>query len=621
MRIGENVEKKDNVIKRFKKFILSKKSKLKRYMKWYKIYDNKKYFTIKQKILNILLILAIFIITIVSLFLFFYALNDFKIDNIFKFHRKLGIESKDLLIVQISNTLIIISVISLLSGLSKSFILGERHINVIFPNNSLFSLLKIFIILTVLLFINLVECLKNGNDIIILINFLISLMLILYMCIKMICFYTHKNWFVNNLLCRYLEQQRKHIKKAVPLDSHECKEIIRLKNRTIFLIEKHDNEYNYNIDNIITLIDLTLFNERKILQEYYTEMISRSDLITCLNEIILALIKQDKYIEAANILLVLYKKFAYYKFIPVEDTYRNLIIEDLIDKIKYIKTESIEKQYIGTIWEIINLYMYFIYLYKGGIDLSYCRLSKLNLLNMFNFSKYLEEVYTCIIENRNLTKKEKYRVLENLYDDIRMMELKEEFPERDINDFIQKEYYIHKGGKIFIPYIIKGEPIIIMFLKMIENNDIRAIKMFRTMNLSREFMHYIIMSTTLSIITIISKDNYREYVDDLNINIDRINYLFKETRFHRITLDTDELKELYILFHENYFYKENRAYWLRPRLTTTEDALKNYFYFLYKDIDKLEEFYKLKDCEKFIPDEKLLNSIKLLGVVNKICSN
>ena len=144
----------------------------------------------------------------------------------------------------------------------------------------------------------------------------------------------------------------------------------------------------------------------------------------------------------------------------------------------------------------------------------------------------------------------------------------------------------------------------LLYMKMIENNDIRAIKMFRTMNLSREFMHYIIMSTTLSIITIISKDNYREYVDDLNINIDRINYLFKETRFHRITLDTDELKELYILFHENYFYKENRAYWLRPRLTTTEDALKNYFYFLYKDIDKLEEFYKLKDCEKFIPDEK-----------------
>ena len=615
------MEKEDNVFKRFKKFIVSKKSKLKRFMKWYKIYDNKKHFIIKQNVLNILLILAVFSITMVSLFLFFYALNDFKIDNIFKFDAKLGIESKDLLIAQISNTLIIISVISLLSGLSKSFILGERHINVIFPNNSLFSLLKIFIILTVLLFINLVECLKNGNEILILINFLISLMIILYICIIMIWFYTHKNWFGNNLLCRYLEQQRKHIKKAVPLDSHKCKEIVRLKNRTIFLIEKNDNDYNYNIENIITMIDLTLFNDRKNLQEYYTEMISRSDLITCLNEIIESLILHDKYMEAVNILLVMYKKFAYYRFVPVEDPYRNQNIINLIDKIKYIKSESQEKEYVNKIWEIIKLYMYFIYLYKEGIDLNYCRLSKLNLLNMFNFSRYLEDIYTCIIENRNLTKNEKYRVLGELYDDIRMMELKEEFPEIDITDFLQREMYIHKQGKIFIPYIIKGEPIIIMFLKMIENNDIRSIKMFRTMNLSRKFMHYIIMSTTLSIITIISKDNYREYVDDLNINIDRINYLFKETKFHRITLDTDELKDSYNLFSENYFYKEHRAYVLRPRLTTTEKALKNYFYFLYNDINKLEEFYKLKDCTEFVPDEKLQNSIKMLGVANKICSN
>ena len=95
-----------------------------------------------------------------------------------------------------------------------------------------------------------------------------------------------------------------------------------------------------------------------------------------------------------------------------------------------------------------------------------------------------------------------------------------------------------------------------MFLEMIENNDIRSVKMFRTMNISREFMHYIIMSTTLSIITIISKNNYREYVDDLNINIDKIKYLFNETKFHRITLDVDELKKTYNLFRENYFYKE-----------------------------------------------------------------
>lgn len=613
------MEKKDNILKRIKKFVLGKKSKIKKYLKWYRVYDNKKHFVVKQRILNLLMVVIILIVSMVGIFFFFYSINDYKIENIIDLNKKFSIESKDLLTAQISNTLIIISVISLLSGLSESYILGKKHINVIFPNNSLLSLLKIFVILIVLLFINIIECVKEGSQIIILTNFLISLILILYMCIKMIWFYTHKNWFGNNLLCRYLIGQKKHITKAVPLDRHECSDIVDLKDQTLVLIQKNNNDYNYNINNIMNLIDITLFNDKKVLQEYYTEMIFRSDLISTINEIVAHLILYDKHVEAAKIYFRLYTMFAYYKFVPVHDDYKMKNILDLIDKIKYIKIESQEKEYVNVLWNIIKLDMYLIYLFECELDLSYCRLSKLNLLNMFNNNRYLEYMYTCIIENKNLSKNEKYRVLERLYDEIRMMEIKEKFPEKDVTDFLIREY-VHKK-EIFIPYIIKGEPIIIMFLKMIENNDIRSVKMVRTMNLSREFMHYIIMSVTLSVITIISKDNNREYVDDLNIDVEKINNLFKETKFHRITLDVDELKNIYELFKENYFYKEKRCYYLRPRLETTEKALKNYFYFLYKDIDKVEEFYKLKDCKDFLPDEKLQNSIKMLGVVNKITSN
>lgn len=612
------MDKTDNIFKKIKKFMLGKKHRLKEYRKWYRIYDNKKYFVAKQKIINLLVNILMIFIIISSILFFFYALNDYKFENIINLDKRLGIDSKDLLTAQISNTLIIISVISLLSGLSESYILGKRHVNVIFPNNSLFSLLKIFIILTILLFMNILECLKNGNEMMVLINFLISLIIILYMCIRMIWFYTHKNWFGNNLLCKYLLGQKKHITKAVPLDRHECSDIVELKDQTLVLIQKNNNDYNYNIHNIINLIDITLFNDKKVLQEYYTEMIYRSDLISTIDEIVAHLILYDKHIEAANIYVRLYRMFAYYKFVPVHDDYKMKNILDLIDKIKYIKTESQEKEYVNVLWDMIKLDMYSIYLFECELDLSYCRLSKLNLLNMFNNNRYLEYMYTCIIENKNLSKNEKYRVLEELYDGIRMMEHKEKFPEKDINDFLKREY-VHKE-EIFIPYLIKGEPIIIMFLKMIENNDIRAIKMFRTMNLSREFMHYIIMSITLSVITIISKDNIRKYVDDLNISIDKINYLFNETKFHRITLGIDELNDLYKLFKENYFYKEKRCYHLRPRLETTEKALNNYFYFLYKDIDKSKDFYKLENCNDFIPDEKLQNSIKNLGIVNKITS-
>ena len=145
-----------------------------------------------------------------------------------------------------------------------------------------------------------------------------------------------------------------------------------------------------------------------------------------------------------------------------------------------------------------------------------------------------------------------------------MMEHKEHFPDRNIKNFLKREN-INKE-KIFIPYIIKGEPIIIMFLKMIENNDIRAIKIFRTMNLSKEFMNYIIMSVTLAIITIISKNNKREYVDDLEIKMEATNKLYKDTNFHRITLDCKELENMYKLFLENYRSKDKREYFLRPRL-------------------------------------------------------
>ncbi len=609
------MEKNNSKLKYFKTFLQNKKHQIKEYFKWYKVYDNKRYFVIKQKIMNLLMSTFILIVIILSMFFFFYAINNYQIENIIDLNKKFGIESKDLLLAQISNTLIIISVISLLSGLSENYILGKKQINVIFPNNSLFSLIKIFTILIFLLFTNIIECLKSGSQVIILINFLCSLILILYMCVKMIWFYTHKNWFGNNILCMYLEKQRKHIKKAMPLNSYECKDIIELKNQTLVLIQKNDNDYNYNIHNIIFLIDITLFNDKKILQEYYTETILRSDLISTIHEIVAHLILYNKYTEAANIYCRIYQLFAYYKFVPVHDNYKMQNITNLIDKIKYIKTESQEKQYINLIWRIVRLDMYLIFLYESEIDFSYCRLYQHDLIYMFTNNGYLESIYTCIIENKSLTKNEKYRILERLYDDIRLMEHIEKFPDTDINDFLKREI-IHKK-EIFIPYLIKGEPIIIMFLKMIENNDIRSIKMFRTMNLSEEFMNYIVMSVTLSIITIISKDNTREYVDDLNISIDKINYLFKETKFHNNTLSIDELNNLYNLFSENYFYTEKRSYALRPRLKTTESALRNYFYFLYKDINMVEEFYKLENCKDFIPNEKLQENIKKLGVINK----
>ena len=114
------MEDSNSKLKRIKRFFLNKNYKVKEYLKWYKIYDNKRHFLVKQKIMNLLMIIFILSIGILSIFIFFYAINDYKIENIIELNKKFNIESKDILLAQISNTLIIISVISLLSGLSES---------------------------------------------------------------------------------------------------------------------------------------------------------------------------------------------------------------------------------------------------------------------------------------------------------------------------------------------------------------------------------------------------------------------------------------------------------------------------------------------------------------------
>ena len=407
------MKEKKGILKRIRKKIINGIYKFKDFYKWYKVYDYKKYFELKNFFRNIILFLFIFIIVIIAIFYFIYAINNFQITNIFNSNLSFDYNPMDLLSIQISNTLIIISIISLLSGLSEKYLLGEKHINVIFPNKSLFSLIKIFVILLILLFINIVLALKNEDKIMILLDFFCHFTFIIYICLKMLFFYTHKNYFRTNLMCKYLSDQKKHVRKAVPLNSHSCRSIIDLKNQTIVLIEKNDNNYNYNIHTIIELIDFTLFNDKKILQEYYTEMITRSDLITSLNEIIEKLIMVDKHYEAINILVKLYSMFSYYEFVPVYDYYLLANVEKLIDKIKYIDKESLLKEYINSIWKIVSLKIYFIFLFKYKIDFSYCRLYEYNLINMlFNRNSELEKIYICIIENKYLTKKEKYRILE-----------------------------------------------------------------------------------------------------------------------------------------------------------------------------------------------------------------
>jgi hypothetical protein len=609
---------------KYHKKIYGKYRWLKRKYKRKIFYLRKKYYVIENKMIKRILSLFCFVcyLIIILVFLKYVNIIEFRNKNfipVFNFE-KINIEKDcyEFLWTQISASLIVSTIVSLLSIFSTNYLYGKKQINVIFNNKSLLSLGKIFIYLVILIFVSLGVCLKQTNYYIVFICFIISISLVFYMLFKIIIFYTHPFLFKRLVKSDYIERERRHIKKAKPLESHGDVEIQNLKEITMVMIQKNDNDYNININAIMDMIETSLLSNSKKIQEYYTEMITRTDFISSILEIISHLIKYNKISEANHLMSQLYSRLKFYRVILIQDYFSYSNIMALINSGKYIVNENDALDHYKVLWYIINYEIYFVYLYECELDLSYCRLGNPNhnYIYYITHNDLLEEVYLSIKENKHLTHIEKERIFDQLYDDIRMMEHKEEFPEPDIRHYWKDEL---NKEKIEIPLIIKGEPIVLMLLKMFEFQDIDNLKRYKTMNASKILMTYLVSLTTLSLIEFINKNCIREYVNDLNLTKTQILDTFINSKFHNITITVENLKKLYIIFIENYVNQsQNRVYHLLPRLTISKEVINNYFYFMFKDINQLEEFYILIDNDNFTPNSNIIKIITSLKVKNKL---
>ncbi len=522
---------------------------------------------------------------------------------------------------QISASLIVSTIVSLLSVFSSSYVYGKKQINVIFNKSSIFSLGKLFVYLIILIFISLIICLKQSDYPILLFSFIITIIIICFMLFKIILFYTHPFFYNNCVKCDYLKRERKHIKKARPLEPHSDEEIQTLKEITMSLIQINDNNYNRNISAIMNMIETSLLSNSKAIQEYYTECITRTDFITSILEIVAHLIRYAKYLEASSLMYQLYSRLKFYRIILVQDYLAHQNIISLIDYGKYISNEEEASTHFQNLWHIINFEIYFVYLYNCEIDLSYCRLGKLDMIYYWTYNDFLQRLYLSIKDNLYLTEKAKKHLYEEMYNNIRMMEHKENFPDPDIRHLLKGEHI--NNNKIQIPLLVKGEPIVLMILKFFEEKDTENIKLFRTMNVSKELMQYIISLITMALIEFLYKKCVREYVNDLDMTKEEIINIYISTNFHRVMLDSNGLVELYKLFVKEYIddNNEKRIYMLLPRLTLSINTINNYFYYLFKRIDSEETFNELLNNKEFIPDNSILDILEELKLSNKKVKN
>ena len=130
-------------------------------------------------------------------------------------------------------------------------------------------------------------------------------------------------------------------------------------------------------------------------------------------------------------------------------------------------------------------------------------------------------------------------------------------------------------------------------------------------------MQYIISLTTLSLIEFLNNNCERKYVNDLEMTREEIIEIYRNTNFHRIMLNAEELTELYKIFVKEYIdsNQQKRIYILLPRLTLTINTINNYFYCLFELISKEDDFNKLIGVKKFIPNNTIMNIIKPVVLV------
>lgn len=357
--------------------------------------------------------------------------------------------------------------------------------------------------------------------------------------------------------------------------------------------------YSENINVHFKLLEMTLFNHKKVTQEYYTELISHSDFIANIIKLTqeLLFIKQEQ--ESLIVFDRLLKMLNYYEIVLVSNHGFYDMIDIYIEKLKYFTTEADLKEYMYSLEYMLTCLMHQNYLY-GIIDLSYCRLYKLKLIHYWCSCYFFEKVYTSIYENIYLSALDKFRIYEKLFDYIRMTEHKEKFPDATINEFFQK-IWVKKEEDIF-PIEIKAEPIALMILKMFENEDKQNIKLFQNMNISDRLKSAIYSFVVLSIIEILFLDNKRTYYMDLNIKSDFTIETLKNSNFLKFKFNITEISELYKLILKEFTIINNEHvsgsyYGFNPKFRFSSNVINTYFYTILERNNCINEFIQVNGIE------------------------
>ena len=563
-----------------KKRLRDKVNKLDKWTSWMKSYLNKKYW-VKYK--RLALLIKPILDGILILLLIFGVLFIVKIINIninplrIEINDSINISEpviQQLVMAQISVTFLITAVLSLVANLENVYIYGEKARNNIFKGK-IITFSRVFIILIILMFFSILMMIKSQNNIHIFISVISALFILVFLTFKMIRLFLQKEEVKKELMLEYYRENVKVWKKSVPTDSYSSLKLNNLRERYLFLMLSKDIEY-VEFDQIyLDLIDKLLFNNRQKLQEYYTEPITHSDLISDYIIILNNMIKVgeiDRAIQCYNKLLNMLNYYniyiPYFELFTVfenlnMDTYNlknEFEIRERVKKISHTSLLILRQSYICT-----------------KTDFSYTRIGKLDnsLLRNVISNDIFAEIYDSLY-HKTKDNKDKLTNFLIIYDEFRMSSFYLYNKMHDITNFNWKYKRLPKMER---DISIIGTVVASLLLRILKNNDEENFKLFLSMNINPNEMLFAYHVLVLSIIQAkIKKFDKNPYTDFYSMDLDKaLDIISKNNIVLKDIITQSNIENIHESIKENCIGQFDGGFLIDYRFNYTNKLIKIYF--------------------------------------------
>lgn len=486
---------------------------------------------------------------------------------------------------QITLTLICVSLIALISNIENKYVYGERILDLAFPSK-IFSFKVILFALFASLLANICLMLNNCEFVYSMSVLLLTVYLAIFVLYRFAAVFLSRGSLRKELFYKYYKSNLSHMKKARPIEPHVSESLRKLKVVTL----KHISNKNYPELNdclllYFNLLKVTLFNKPKQVQEYYTEHTNFQDIIGHINEFALAMLHEGKALYGLQIYNSLLRHINYYKIVCVQEI--AFTSESFLEAFSDLKDITQIKRYLSELLYMSKMLLRQTYLYST-VDLSYCRLAKPeNMIYYFAKRGMYEKIYDLITCSPRLSDKEKSDLIETIR--MRIIDLTSRSFEEDVEDFRKKESF-HREKRIY-SLDIKGEPISLLFIRFIEQNDIEHLIYYSYAwnNPDKEdrSVSFAVILTMLSVLNNLYHKGKREYLYDINIEPKAVRQLFKKCELLNIKVEDQALNDFYSFITENYIAdkketeEHKRLYSFHPKLSFDQNVVDMLFAYLF----------------------------------------